>query len=357
MKHYILISILSAFIFAGLASAQNSTAAKDALIEQQIRDLKYELKDSQIENKRISNELNLNKDQMQFIIRQYDDCKSTSQQDQNLIIALVTLIVAGLGVAAPWIINFSYKKSIEKLINAKTGKIEEDLEEVKKLKAEVSDFKTKTEQDLNEIKELKEEIKSLKTKFDEQERSAAESAKQAEIQRCFAEALKETDLIKQIEWYDKIIALDPNYANAYNNRGLAKQYLKQFNDAIKDLDEAINLDSNLEIAYNNRGMAKSSLMDYNGAIQDYNKAIELNPNYTIAYNNRGVTKHNMEQLTDAINDFTNALKLDPNLVIAYSNRAKAYTLLADQTSDEVQKNEYLRLAQADEEKAEKLKHA
>ena len=41
---------------------------------------------------------------------------------------------------------------------------------------------------------------------------------------------------------DKAIELDPNYALAYTNRGLAKAHLKQYSEAIADYDKAIELD-------------------------------------------------------------------------------------------------------------------
>ena len=42
--------------------------------------------------------------------------------------------------------------------------------------------------------------------------------------------------------YDKAIKLNPDYALAYTNRGLAKAQLKQYSEAIADLDKAIELD-------------------------------------------------------------------------------------------------------------------
>ena len=54
------------------------------------------------------------------------------------------------------------------------------------------------------------------------------------------------------------------------------------------------LEPNNAGAYNNRGISKSNLKDYNGAISDFNKAIELDPDYASAYNNRGSTKDDLK---------------------------------------------------------------
>ena len=40
-------------------------------------------------------------------------------------------------------------------------------------------------------------------------------------------------------YYDKAIELDPNFAPAYHDRGVAKAQLKQYSAAIADLDKAI----------------------------------------------------------------------------------------------------------------------
>ena len=81
---------------------------------------------------------------------------------------------------------------------------------------------------------------------------------------------------------------------------LLKADLKQYFEAIKDHDKAIELDPNYAMAYNNRGVAKADLKQYFEAIKDHDKAIELDPNYAMAYNNRGVAKEGLKQYEAAI---------------------------------------------------------
>jgi tetratricopeptide (TPR) repeat protein len=44
---------------------------------------------------------------------------------------------------------------------------------------------------------------------------------------------------KAIQDYNQAIELDPEYAHAFNNRGLAYADLKQFEKAIQDYNQAI----------------------------------------------------------------------------------------------------------------------
>lgn len=57
--------------------------------------------------------------------------------------------------------------------------------------------------------------------------------------------------------------------------------------ALSLINKAIKQEPNNYGYYNNRGIIKENLEDYNGAIADYSYAIKLNPTYEIAYNNRG----------------------------------------------------------------------
>jgi len=131
---------------------------------------------------------------------------------------------------------------------------------------------------------------------------------------------EKTDMNKQIEFYTKAIQLDPNYKDAYNNRGIAKYNLGKYTEAITDYDKAIQLDPNYKAAYNNRGISKNNLGKHTEAITDYDKAIQLDPNYKDAYNNRGNVKDDLGKYTEAITDYDKAIQLDPNFAQAIANK-------------------------------------
>ena len=129
---------------------------------------------------------------------------------------------------------------------------------------------------------------------------------------------------KAIEAFTFAIALDPNYARAYNGRGNAYGGKGQYDRAMQDYNKAIQLDPNLAYAYYNRGNAYNNKGQKDRAIEDYNKAIALNPNLVRAYINRGVAYAAKGQYDRAIQDYNKAIALDPNLALAYNNRGAAY---------------------------------
>ena len=109
-------------------------------------------------------------------------------------------------------------------------------------------------------------------------------------------------------------------AKAYNNRGP----VLWFDAAIEGYDKAIALDPNDAVAYNNRGLAYANKGQHDRAIEDYNKAIQLNPNDALTYSARGNAYSNKGQYDRAIEDYNKAIQLDPNDAAAYAVRGIAY---------------------------------
>ena len=114
------------------------------------------------------------------------------------------------------------------------------------------------------------------------------------------------DYIGAIKDYSKAIEINPNFADAYYNRGRAKSTEK---GAIADYSKAIGINPNYADAYHNRGIAKLDLEDYEGAIADLSKAIEFNPDDADAYNDRGILKLILGQIDSGCLDLSKAGEL------------------------------------------------
>jgi tetratricopeptide (TPR) repeat protein len=151
------------------------------------------------------------------------------------------------------------------------------------------------------------------------------------------------DIQGAIADYNEAIRINPNYAYAYYNRGVMKYELGDKQGAIADYNEVIRLNPKNEVAYNNRGLTKDVLGDKQGAIADYNEAIRLNPKNEVAYNNRGITKYELGDKQGAIADYNEVIRLNPKNEVAYNNRGLTKDVLGDKQGAIADYNEAIRL--------------
>ena len=85
-----------------------------------------------------------------------------------------------------------------------------------------------------------------------------------------------------------------------------------YDSAIMEINEAIKLNPDFAEAYHNRGQVYWRQGDYPRAINDFTMVIQLDPNFVEAYHNRGQVYWRQENYPSAINDFNRAVQLDPN---------------------------------------------
>ena len=155
------------------------------------------------------------------------------------------------------------------------------------------------------------------------------------------------DYKEKLKYYDKAIKANPEYSDAYINRGLVKNELQDYEGSIKDYDKAIELDPRCSLAYNNRGYTKHKKGDHQGALEDYNKAILLNPKLNIALDNKakllsevclkddkefsekyylslGIQEINKGNFLEGIKNMDESLKFNDKSDITYFYKAIAY---------------------------------
>jgi tetratricopeptide (TPR) repeat protein len=248
----------------------------------------------------------------------------------------------------------------------------EEMARTVKEKSIIEDYKMiqrEYEKNQKEMEELKKELALAKgdtAKKNVETRIAGEEQR-FQANEWFEKGLRHTasnDEDRGIREYTNAIALNPNYAEAYNNRGIAyfnlgldtgdqgqfEQAVKDFrkvvvlkpgsysaffaqgviyfheekhDKAIEEMSKAIALDPDADVAYVARGVVytKEKSKDLGKAVADYSKAIARGGHWTaIAYTNRGAVFMDEKQYDKAIDDFNKTIELSPRNANAYLGR-------------------------------------
>ena len=112
---------------------------------------------------------------------------------------------------------------------------------------------------------------------------------------------------------DRVRQLKKELARTYVYRGDARYWKKdESGNAITDYTNAIQLDPEYAEAYNYRGIVYLSNGDVDNAITDYTEAIELYQEFTDAYKDRAIAYLGSNDFYSAITDYTKAIQLDPD---------------------------------------------
>ena len=142
---------------------------------------------------------------------------------------------------------------------------------------------------------------------------------------------REKSFKKAINCFNKVIELNPNHSNAYNNKGSALLESGWDEESSTCIYKSLELNPENENALNNRGRILAHSGKYTEAIEYYDNALKLNENHREAWNNKGIAIANFANLTDEQKYFTDAekcydeaIKIDNKFVDALNNKAMLY---------------------------------
>lgn len=154
-----------------------------------------------------------------------------------------------------------------------------------------------------------------------------------------------------IKAFDKAIELNPQLADAWNNKGVSLKAQNKYDEAIVASDKAIELNPRLAKAWFNKGLALGYQGKYDEAIQAYNRSIEIDPedadvcynkgmalrllgrntkaDATLAHakkklNSKGNDLFDLEKYSEAIKAYDIALAADPKYMNAWINKGTAF---------------------------------
>ncbi|MDY7005242.1 MAG: tetratricopeptide repeat protein [Cyanobacteriota bacterium] len=112
-----------------------------------------------------------------------------------------------------------------------------------------------------------------------------------------------------IQYFSRVIEINPNFAEAYYGRGLANFDLGNNKEAIADYTQALTINPNYIDAYLARGIAKLAVKDVSATIADANQIITINNNYAPAYKLLGNAYRKQDNQADAIDNFKRGAEL------------------------------------------------
>ena len=115
-----------------------------------------------------------------------------------------------------------------------------------------------------------------------------------------------------LEFYEKGIGLDPNYASIYNNLGLFYSHDLPDNAKAKYyFKKSIALNENIPEPHNNLGSLYKTMDLYSDAIKSFKKSILLDKNFFQGYHNLGTTYKTIGNFIEAKKYLKKAIEIAP----------------------------------------------
>ena len=129
--------------------------------------------------------------------------------------------------------------------------------------------------------------------------------------------------------YNKILKIDYNHVDAYNNLGVIFKELGEYQKAIDCYEKSIEVQPSHTPSHNNLGLVFQELGEHQKAKSCYEKVIQINPNHVQAHNNFGVVFRELGENDKAKSCFEKAIEILPNYADAHSNLGSVFRELGE----------------------------
>jgi len=137
-------------------------------------------------------------------------------------------------------------------------------------------------------------------------------------------ALKQNNYTEAIRLYDEAIAKNPDFPDAYLNKGITLMKIGRITDAREILTQAINLDPTLVQANLVRSESSIRLGDFRSAEEDLKKISKDYVDSSRYFLIHGNLMDASGRSSEALADFDKAISLDSKNVEAFVNRGAVY---------------------------------
>jgi len=112
-----------------------------------------------------------------------------------------------------------------------------------------------------------------------------------------------------IEHFDAAIRHNQADGGSYNDRALCMVELGIIDDAFKYFDKGIAVEPDYATIYHNKGWLLNNLGEHREAIKYFNKALELEPDRAVTYDNLADALLNLKELPEAKQAYEKVIKL------------------------------------------------
>ena len=136
--------------------------------------------------------------------------------------------------------------------------------------------------------------------------------------------LSKDDCEKALQYFEKAVESDSNYAEAWAQSGFCNEKLGRHQEALEASKRAVILRPSAE-SYFNIGLASFYLKNYKEAVEGYRQSIKLDPyNAADAYFALGLVYRDWNKPDDEIQAYKQTIRLRPDYMAAYERLGSRY---------------------------------
>jgi len=86
--------------------------------------------------------------------------------------------------------------------------------------------------------------------------------------------------IRGVEAHRKVVEIDSDYVEAWNNLGAACSFMGEYEEAIEAFKKSIEIIPENKEVWNNLGLVYNNIEDHHQAIKAFSRTLEIDPDYT-----------------------------------------------------------------------------
>jgi len=124
--------------------------------------------------------------------------------------------------------------------------------------------------------------------------------------------------------FNQAIKLNPDYAEAYTNRGILHLKNDRYNLAYNDFEQAIRLNPKDPASHINKALIHSRRGEYEMSLRTFDRALEVSPNFYRIHFARALVFKEMKKFDSAFRDFNQSLRQLPSFWEGYYERGRLF---------------------------------